>query len=38
MITHNPAAAKYGDSIIHMRDGRSFPNMKTRVGGGPEGL
>jgi putative ABC transport system ATP-binding protein len=22
MITHNPEAAKYGDRIIHMRDGR----------------
>jgi putative ABC transport system ATP-binding protein len=22
MITHNPAAAAYGDRIIHMRDGR----------------
>jgi putative ABC transport system ATP-binding protein len=21
MITHNPAAAAYGDRIIHMRDG-----------------
>jgi putative ABC transport system ATP-binding protein len=21
MITHNPEAAKYGDRIIHMRDG-----------------
>jgi putative ABC transport system ATP-binding protein len=25
MITHNPAAAKYGDSIIHMRDGQIVP-------------
>jgi putative ABC transport system ATP-binding protein len=22
MITHNPEAAKYGDRIIHMRDGQ----------------
>jgi putative ABC transport system ATP-binding protein len=22
MITHNPAAAEYGDRIIHMRDGQ----------------
>src|SRR5438445_7050515 len=25
MITHNPAAAKYGDRIIHMRDGEIVP-------------
>jgi len=22
MITHNPEAAEYGDSIVHMRDGQ----------------
>jgi ABC-type lipoprotein export system ATPase subunit len=22
MITHNPEAAAYGDSTVHMRDGR----------------
>jgi putative ABC transport system ATP-binding protein len=25
MITHNPAAAKYGNSIMHMRDGQIVP-------------
>jgi putative ABC transport system ATP-binding protein len=25
MITHNPAAARYGDRIIHMRDGEIVP-------------
>ncbi|MCU1310104.1 MAG: transporter ATP-binding protein [Candidatus Angelobacter sp.] len=25
MITHNPAAAKFGDRIIHMRDGQIVP-------------
>jgi putative ABC transport system ATP-binding protein len=25
MITHNPEAARYGDRIIHMRDGQIVP-------------
>jgi putative ABC transport system ATP-binding protein len=28
MITHNPEAAKYGDRIIHMRDGEIVPPEK----------
>ena len=33
MITHNPEAAKYGDRIIHMRDGQIVtPGRRSAVG------
>ncbi len=28
MITHNPEAARYGDRVLHMRDGQMVPPEK----------